>query len=285
MSEDSCPSGCRCGGCYPAAPKQRRKPDALVYPHIIAEHVGDALVAGRAVQDPAGVWHVAYHGDCKDPRRIFNHSVGPDAFLRMQVRCRKCPTCLRARTNYWGFAAMNQTRLAEAAGRRTWFGTLTMGPASRALMLQRALDRARDNPSGPQPDWDNPLCETRFAALRDEWKREVQLYWKRLRKAGHVFKYFLVFEPHQSGEPHAHFLLHEQEGKITKRDLQGQWPHGFTNVSIVGGRSRRAAAPEKAAWYVAKYLSKSYQSRQLASQGYRPQGRSNVPLGRSNPST
>ena len=256
-----------------------------MYPHVIADHVGEAFLAGKASRDAKGRWVVSYAGKCTSPVSVPRYSRNPDAFLVLQASCRKCRACLRARTAYWAVAAMNQTSECEAAGRRTWFGTLTMGPSAQALMLQRALDRALANPAGPQPDWDNPACETRFALLRDEWKREVQLYWKRLRKAGHVFKYFLVFEPHQSGEPHAHFLLHEQEGKITKRDLQGQWPHGFTNVSIVGGRSRRAAAPEKAAWYVAKYLSKSYQSRQLASQGYRPQGRSNVPLGRSNPST
>ena len=159
--------------------------------------------------------------------------------------------------------------MGVAGGRRTWFGTLTLSPTSQALLVQRALDRSRAEPDGPQPDWDNPQCDTRFAMVRDEFLVEVQRYWKRLRKAGHVFKYFLVFERHKSGLPHAHFLLHEQGEKITKRALQGQWPFGFTNVSIVGGRSKNAAAPERAAWYVAKYLSKSYQSRQVASLGYR----------------
>lgn len=117
------------------------------------------------------------------------------------------------------------------------------------------------------------VCEARFSAVREEVKREVQKYWKRLRKDGHSFRYLVVFEQHKDGEPHVHFLLHETGKPIRKRELERQWPHGFSKLVLVGGRSRQEARPEQAAWYVAKYLSKSRQARQLASQGYEPPAR------------
>lgn len=94
------------------------------------------------------------------------------------------------------------------------------------------------------------------------------MFWKRLRKAGLSFRYFAVVERHKSGQPHLHFVLHESDDKILKRILQAYWPWGHSNVSIVGGNAKNAAAPDKAAWYVVKYLSKSYQARQWVSLGY-----------------
>ena len=70
-----------------------------------------------------------------------------------------------------------------------------------------------------------------------------------------------------------HFLLHEAGSPIAKAVLQAQWPLGFSKPKLVGGRSRDAAQPDKAAWYVVKYLSKSTQSRQIASKGYKPVAR------------
>lgn len=192
--------------------------------------------------------------------------------MTMKVRCRKCSTCLRARTNYWGYAAMNQTIQTEKAGLRTWFGTLTFTRDFQQELLMRAIDRHMiEAKTSDVPEWfRDELCDQRFAAVRREVVKEVQRFWKRLRKAGHAFKYFVVIERHKSGLPHVHFLLHEQEARILKRHIQAEWPFGFSNVSIVGGKGRFAAAPQRAAWYVCKYLSKSTQARQLASLGYVP---------------
>lgn len=149
-------------------------------------------------------------------------------------------------------------------GRRTWFGTLTLKPEAQAW----ALDLARqewmlEHGSAVVPDWwDDPSCDLRFSLQRAVLVRECQLYWKRLRKAGAQFKYCLVFERHKSGLPHMHFLLHEESEHITKATLQKQWHLGFTQVKLVDGD------PRKAAYYVAKYLSKSNQSRQIASTRY-----------------
>ena len=210
-----------------------------------------------------------YHGDCKDPLRVTVTSVGPGyRSIHYSVRCRKCRPCKNAKRAYWAIAASHVTKANMAEGRRTWFGTLTASPDAQEALLKAAIVRA-----GPDVDWTNPECETRFLALRREFLAEVQKYWKRLRKEGHKFRYFFVVERHKSGNPHGHFLLHEEGDPIRKRELQAQWRLGFSNVSIVGGRSKHAAAPERAAWYVAKYISKSESngSRVVASAGYRPE--------------
>ena len=151
-------------------------------------------------------------------------------------------------------------------GRRTWFGTLTLTPSAQEEFVRIAREKwMLSDLSGGSSDipewWDDPFCDYRFSLVRDELVAELQKYWKRLRKAGHRFKYIVVFERHKSGHPHMHCLLHEVGDPITKRELQAQWPHGFTQMKIV-------ADGRKAAYYVSKYLSKSKQARQIASTHY-----------------
>lgn len=165
---------------------------------------------------------------------------------------------------------MNVTEQAQAQGRRTWFGTLTLSLEAQAEFVRRARLRHPD-PSAEW--WSEPHCDERFAAVRVEFLREVQKYWKRLRFSGEQFKYLLVFERHKSGLPHAHFLLHEEAKPLLKRRMRSQWPWGFFQASLVGGRARNAAAPSKAAWYAVKYLTKSHQARVVASRGYAPKKR------------
>lgn len=199
-----------------------------------------------------------------------DQSDGRKLLITLRVRCRKCKACLEARKYHWGRRAEAETLRAKEAGLRTWFGTLTANPAFQAELKQRALERWSEDQSGSAipPWWDEPKCDERFRLVRDEFLAEVQKFWKRLRKDRHSFSYLVVFERHKSGLPHAHFLCHEKFAPITKRALQERWPFGHSNASVVGGRSRQAAAPEKAAWYVVKYLSKAVQARQVASLCY-----------------
>ena len=148
-----------------------------------------------------------------------------------------------------------------------------------AGLVQRAYDSWRAwHPHDDDSFWRDDECLHRLDVMRPFLVADLQRYWKRLRKAGHSFKYFVVVEPHpgrgahraHKGLPHLHWLLHEQGDPIRKRELQAKWPFGFSKVVIVGGRSKRAADPKKAAAYVAKYLSKCPQARQMASEGYRP---------------
>lgn len=166
---------------------------------------------------------------------------------------------------------MQQTIESAETGSRTWFGTLTLSPDAQLEFLSRAMRASEEREA---EWWSDPKCDVRFAAVRKEFLREVQRYWKRLRKEGYKFKYLLVFERHNSGLPHAHFLLHELAGPMLKRRLRAQWPWGFFQAKLVGGKALDAPAPERAAWYAVKYLTKSQQARVVASRCYKPKKRS-----------
>lgn len=236
-----------------------------------------ALCGGLAAQDPAtGIWWLANHGTCTEPLILKAHGGKVDAARRL-VRCRQCEECMKARRNYWVAAAIEQERLTREAGGRTWFGTLTLSPASHKVIEDRAR-MASEEPNAEH--WDDLACDVRYQAVRRELYVEVRRYFARLRKRGHKFKYFLVFERHpgkkkggtgeNKGRAHMHWLLHEANGPIRKRTLQELWPWGVTDVVLLGGKSKRTRTPKQAAFYVAKYLQKSDQARQLASQLYRP---------------
>jgi hypothetical protein len=188
---------------------------------------------------------------------------------------------------------MEMTKQAEASGDRSWFGTLTLDADSVQVLTARAM-RASGDPTAKWWEETVPItyyckrrkrtihavgfvCDKRFKLLCDEMHREVRKYFRRLRHAGLRFKYFLVYERHKSGLPHAHFILHEEGCTILKRVLRAEWPNGFIQASLIGGRARNAAAPGKAAWYAVKYLTKSRQARVKASPGYRPEVRPQGP--------
>lgn len=161
---------------------------------------------------------------------------------------------------------MDWTEFTAREGRRTWFGTLTLAPEYQARLLEEARARwlLENASSSVVPEWwDEPHCDERFRLCRNVLKEWVQLYWKRLRKGGAEFKYFLVFERHKSGLPHIHWLLHETGDPIRLKQLSQAWPFGFTKVKLVKGEDTR-----KAAYYVSKYLGKNQQSRQIASLRY-----------------
>lgn len=260
--------GCPCGRYHPPTRRRRalRRPDRELGSKILK-----ARFAGKETPlDPAGFSHaIAYHGDCTAPLTL-HADDGRKYHAVYSVRCRRCGACRRAKRNYWGFAAMRVTFDTMEKGNRSWFGTFTLSMEAQALFLRRA----RDAHAEPNAEWwSEPHCDARFAAVRVQFLKELQKYWKRLRKRGLRFKYMLVFERHKSGLPHAHFLLHEQDGPIRKRWLRDTWPHGFFQASLVGGRAKSAADPEKAAWYAVKYLTKSDQARVVASRGYAPNKR------------
>lgn len=287
MSEGSLPSGCPCGRSHPPTGLRLRK---LRKPRDTASLTTALYEQGQTIADAdaSGRLTLHYSGNCQAPIEMKVNDT-TRIFAVQKIRCRKCKACLEARKYHWGRRGSVETARTAEAGLRTWFGTLTLSPEADADISQRALERMMQSMSGSAvPDWwthresvtyfcrkrekwvtvQAYVCDERFRLVCAEVLAEVQRYWKRLRKAGHRFSYLVVFERHKTGLPHAHFLLHEKEAVITKRALQAQWPFGHTNVSIVGGKSARVAASEKAAWYVVKYLSKSYQSRQKASLRY-----------------
>lgn len=276
MSEDSDPKRCPCGRLHRPQVRSRKRPGPADHDELVGR-IYDARSRGKAAQgERYGEWSVDYAGSCEAPMCIRRVSDRGALLADMYVRCRRCKPCLRARMGFWLHHSMGLTRATEEDGLRTWFGTLTLRPEVQAALLDRARHKwLAEQPSGSStvPDWwDDPKCDYRFRWHRAELVREMQLYFKRLRKAGHAFKYFVVFERHKSGLPHVHWLLHESQTAITKDELQKQWVHGFTKVKLVGGYDRkhkRKLSAEFASYYVAKYLAKEHQARQMVSLGYR----------------
>jgi len=265
LSEGSDPSVCPCGRSH-ARPRKPRKHPGLVDHATLVDRIYDAKAEGRAAQrDRLGEWDVDYSHNCERPLPMRRSASSGALFATLWVRCRQCPPCLRA--NMWRWLRSMEGHILDGAanGKRTWFGTITLRPEAQGATLHQAMLKwmhEHAHGSGVPDWWDDPNCDFRFAMHREVLLHELQKYWKRLRKAGHQFKYIVVFERHKSGWPHMHCLVHEVGDKITKAALQGQWPHGFTQMKLVDGDAR------KAAYYVSKYLSKSRQARQLASVRY-----------------
>ena len=133
------------------------------------------------------------------------------------VRCRNCPSCLRARRFQWAIRAQYECMIH----RRTWFFTGTF--ASQTHDYQ-------------------------------ESKAEVQKFLKRLRdrtyrKDGTSLRYLMLPELHKSGAIHYHGLIHTEQS-CTERMVRGAWSSiGYCWPSLV--RNQEASAV-----YVTKYATK-----------------------------
>lgn len=189
--------------------------------------------------------------------RAFTSSDRPTYRLEIDARCRKCEGCLRARAAYWRLAA--NAEIAAAA--RTWFGTLTMAPDIRFLVLSRARHRL----AAQGIDYDALGAGEAFSELVREWNPSITRYLKRVRKEANApLRYLLVSEAHKDGMPHWHLLVHEPsaERPVRHRTLTEQWKGGFSKFNLV------AQGENYPAGYVAKYLSKEARTRVRASLQY-----------------
>lgn len=140
----------------------------------------------------------------------------------MSVRCRKCPECRQWSARQWMARAIAECEKVS----RTWFATLTF-------------------------DWRHKPGDQSF-----QWRyarRELTLWFKRLRKKGLKFRYLAVFEAHRDGRPHIHLLLHETS-PATYRRLTSEWRAGFSKIRLVKG------SPVEAARYCTKYIFKDHES-------------------------
>lgn len=179
--------------------------------------------------------------------------IGRVLFIDMAVPCRTCEHCLARRSYQWRCRAEREIALSA----RTWFGTFTLRPETHVIHEYRASLRLRQ--AGVDfyaLDW-----RRQFAERHSECSRDFTKYFKRLRKAGQVFRYLLVLEAHQSGLPHYHALLHEPHGTpgCRKSVLEKHWWLGFSSFRL----AEQGSAP-----YVCKYLVKSALARQRASLHY-----------------
>lgn len=178
--------------------------------------------------------------------------------MELQVRCRRCPPCLKARAWQWRMRAVSEQRQTPG---RTWFLTLTCAPQAHFEAYLRASQRLQA--AGEAFDRLSP--ERQFRERVKELNREITLWLKRVRKAsGAPLRYLLVAERHKSGLPHFHALVHEASEKpVTARQLRSKWRIGFSQARLVD-----QSDGTKHAAYVAKYLSKDAAARIRASRSY-----------------
>lgn len=160
----------------------------------------------------------------------------------------------------WAARAFHELRNSE----RTWFATLTIRPEQQYRFIAGATARR-----AKRGVIDKMSADEEFRSIVMEAGKEVTLGLKRLRKhlgvAGAI-RYILVAEPHKSGLPHFHMLIHES-GKVPVRhaDLECYlWDHGFTKFKLI----RDTIDSPYASWYVVKYLGKANSARVRASIGY-----------------
>lgn len=209
----------------------------------------------------------AASGNCTKPHRVVLQSrpqgmkmvidrsnSSQAAAITMDVRCRQCENCLKAKAAHWRLRALAEWRAAP----RTWLVTLTFSPQAQFA----ALTRARRHIDAQGLDFDSLSIEDQFELRHRETGREVTLWLKRLRKAGSVFRYMMVAEAHQTGLPHYHLLIHEQDvtRPVRKSGLQGAWTSGFSHAKLV--------TTPAGATYATKYLVKSHMARVRASVAY-----------------
>lgn len=175
--------------------------------------------------------------------------------LTLYTKCRRCGDCLRRRRSHWAYRAQEEIRTWS----RTWFATFTFAPHWHAVMRMRASRRLADRGT----DFERLPGDDLSQELSAEYRRELTLYFKRLRKqSGAMLRYILVQEQHKSGLPHFHALIHEVNPltPIRHATLTAQWKLGYTKFKLCEGM--------KSAWYVAKYLAKAVDNRVRASLRY-----------------
>ncbi len=177
-------------------------------------------------------------------------------WLERDVRCRACKTCLKNRAREWRFRM--QSELGEAE--RTWFGTMTLSPDNHQFFLELARSRLTKRGTDLETLPAAEQFQVRCWAISPELTR----FLKRVRKVSNApLRYILVAEPHKSGLPHYHMLIHESDpsNPVRHAQLQSNWALGYSSWKLVEDNSR-------AAHYAAKYLAKSASARVRASLRY-----------------
>lgn len=215
-------------------------------------------------------WHIDHSGNCMSPvilelhgrpetrmrKRLVLPKEGKHMTVVMEVRCRQCENCLKARSAHWRMRILSE---ADASA-RTWLGTLTVEPNERV----KSISRCRLAMHKQGLDFDALAPDDQFAQIHADLSKEVTRYLKRVRKqSGAPLRYIAVAEAHKSGFPHFHMLVHESDP-----DQPVRWKHlsiwklGFSKWNLVPVEDRRGLT------YCAKYLSKSLNARVRASLHY-----------------
>lgn len=135
--------------------------------------------------------------------------------IHLTVKCRKCNRCRKERATMWARKAITEI----TASNRTWFATFTLRPEEYYRFLAAARSKAANR---GRVDFDALAYGEQFALVHEQIGVEITLMLKRMRKAGHRFRYMFVAEAHKSGVPHYHLLLHEIADPIRKAKLDAR---------------------------------------------------------------
>jgi hypothetical protein len=204
-----------------------------------------------------------FHGDCSMPVELFCRGL-PDKLLcnlgmeadraqigTLRVRCRKCDECQRHRARLWAARASDEIRFSE----RSWFGTLTLTDANAV----RAKFAAEAEATRRGWQLEELSKGELFKRMVSQVSPELTKFLKRIRKnSGARIRYLCVAEEHNSaqtseerrGMPHWHVLIHENEGRVTERQLSAGWRFGYSQFRLVDRNDT------KTPYYVTKYLTK-----------------------------
>lgn len=233
----------------------------------VARVISAGMGRGLEFKTPiSSAWDIA--GQCLNPREFrmdaaasrirgerLVRAPGRPYSVVLTVRCRACEWCLRQRAARWAFRAVEEIDSAC----RTWFATFTFTPQNHVVMRARASRRL----AAGGTDLALLSATEQHVELSREYGAELTKYFKRIRKnSGAPLRYILVQEPHKSGLPHFHALIHESDEArpIRHRTLTTGWRLGFSKIKLCEG--------SKTAWYVAKYLTKNAWVRVRASLRY-----------------
>ena len=186
-----------------------------------------AVIKGAKVVNPANVhWDIS--GTCQSPVRVERKGRGKGKdgrtaamYVDLDTRCRRCPACLRHRARLWAARARDEI----ARSPRSWFGTLTLSPDAHHLAWVRACHKAGSR----GVDFDKLSTAEQFRRRVDAVSPEITKWLKRVRKnSGAPLRYCLVAEPHKSGLPHFHIIVHEVSELCPVRHstLSGAWHLG-----------------------------------------------------------
>jgi len=189
------------------------------------------------VGDQTHIWFEKRPAEYSQAREASNLKL----FITMDTCSRKCHNCLKRRSRLWAARAFNEVRMSS----RTWFVTFTVNPEHRVRAKILAQRKYGDE------------SFSSVAKIISSW---YTLFMKRVRKnSGAKLRYLMAIEEHKDGFPHLHALVHEMGVPLTKRELQAEWPYGFTNCKLTDPAASR---------YVTKYLAKSQMARVRASLKY-----------------
>lgn len=147
----------------------------------------------------------------------------PGRLQDVPVPCGKCPPCKLRRVNSWVFRLLQEEKISEHAH----FITLTY-------------------------DTDHvPITNNHFMGLS---KRDLQLFFKRLRKGGQSIKYYAVGEYGTIHKrPHYHLItfglsdVRDYNGELRSESIDKSWRLGDTHIGQVSANSIA---------YTCKYINK-----------------------------